>query len=425
MSSSQVEKNDSDVEMASQALAIQAVQEATPSLIDGFDSFKAKLSRRSAAKGSKRARTETPDVPSAAPLPAPSVPSPEVPSDALPSTEGVIVPERTLDVQIHPSGSSTAPIMISGREDAIESAPLPPTKRELDLGLPAAGAAPLPKGRARAGAASGAKNKRGAKSEESELSEPLESHRSKFVSLIDGMLGECGSEVIRLSKELESSQEALKRTKAALQTVEDTHAVQTSQLEVRISDLERDLERDLGKTASSLLKVKKEKRSKSSKVCRLQEKIQAHEEMDVRRSSEIADARDDFFGRLTRMAILFESLIAIRKRELALAGIEGSLNELELLRGNEAPSLDLEEARLSSCKGEWAATEGDFDSILAGLQAECTLAPTSEDSEDQECTGEDCEVGADEAGSGDATEGGDGEAIPVASEDEDDAPGNV
>ncbi|KAL0864606.1 hypothetical protein Bca101_043724 [Brassica carinata] len=165
----------------SQAPAVQAVQEATPSLIDGFDSFKAKLSRRSAAKGSKRARTETSDVPSAAPtpLPAPSVPSPEVPSDALPSTEGVIVPEQTLDVQVHPSCSSTAPIVISGREDAIESAPLPPAKRELVLRLPAAGAAPLPKGRARVGAASGAKKKRGAKSEESELSEPLARHRSK------------------------------------------------------------------------------------------------------------------------------------------------------------------------------------------------------------------------------------------------------
>ncbi|KAL0712736.1 hypothetical protein Bca4012_019714 [Brassica carinata] len=397
MSSSQTEKKNSDVEIgeASQAPAVQAVQEATPSLIDEFDSFKAKLSRRSAAKGSKRSRTETPDVPSAAPTPLP-VPSPEVPSDALPSAEGAIVPEQTLDVQVHPSGSSTAPIVISGREDAIESAPLPPAKRELVLGLPAAGAAPLPKGRARAGAASGAKKKRDAKSEESELSEPLARHRSK---------------VIRLSKDLESSQETLKRTKAALQTVEDTHAAQTSQLEVRISDLER----DLGKTASSLLKVKKEKRSKSSEVRRLQEKIQTHEEMNARRSSEVADARNEFFGRLTRMATLFESLIAIRKRDLALAGIEGSLSELELLRGNEAPSLDLEEARLSSCKGGWAATDGDFDSILAGLHAECTLALTSED----------CEAGVDEAGSGDATEGGDGEAIPIASEDEGDAPGSV
>ncbi|KAG2298954.1 hypothetical protein Bca52824_035426 [Brassica carinata] len=83
---------------------------------------------------------------------------------------------------------------------------------------------------------------------------------------------------------------------------------------------------DLGerrKTASSLLKVKKEK-SKSSEVRRLQEKVQAHEEMNARRSSEVADASDDFYGRLTRMAILFESLIAVRKRDLALAGIEES-----------------------------------------------------------------------------------------------------
>ena len=173
--------------------------------------------------------------------------------------------------------------------------------------------------------------------------------------------------------------------------------------------------------------MKKEKKRKSSEVRRLQQKIQTHEEMDAHRSSEVADARDDFFGRLTRMAILFESLIAVRKRDLALAGIEGSLSELELLRGNEAPSLDSEEARLSSCKGEWATSEGDFDSILAGLQAECTLAPTSEDSEDQERAGEDCEAGADEAGSGGATEGGDGEAIPIAGEfeDEGDAPGSV
>ena len=44
------------------------------------------------------------------------------------------------------------------------------------------------------------------------------------MSLIDGMLGDCGSEVLRLSRELESSQEALKRTEAVLQTIENAHA---------------------------------------------------------------------------------------------------------------------------------------------------------------------------------------------------------
>ncbi|KAJ4885462.1 Uncharacterized protein Rs2_35555 [Raphanus sativus] len=129
------------------------------------------------------------------------------------------------------------------------------------------------------------------------------------MSLIDGMLGDCGSEVVRLSKELESSQEALKRIEAVLQTIENAHAAQTSQLEVRIGDLER----DLGKTASSFLKVKKEKKHKSSKVRRLQKKIQSHEEMGARKSAETVDPRDDFFVRLTKMAILFESLIAVRR----------------------------------------------------------------------------------------------------------------
>lgn len=52
--------------------------------------------------------------------------------------------------------------------------------------------------------------------------------------------------------------------------------------------------------------------------------------------TETVDPRDDFFARLTKMAILFESLIAVRKRDLALAGIEGSLSEIQLFRGNEA-----------------------------------------------------------------------------------------
>lgn len=85
------------------------------------------------------------------------------------------------------------------------------------------------------------------------------------MSLIDGMLGDCGSEVVRLSKELESTQETLKSTEAVLQTVENAHAAQTSQLEIRIGDLEC----DLGKTASSLIKVKKEKKHKSSEIRRL------------------------------------------------------------------------------------------------------------------------------------------------------------
>lgn len=83
------------------------------------------------------------------------------------------------------------------------------------------------------------------------------------------MINDCGSEVERLTKEVAISQETSRRTEAMLKTIERTHAAETSQLEVRIGDLEW----DLGKTASSLLKVKKEKRNKASNVRCLQQNI--------------------------------------------------------------------------------------------------------------------------------------------------------
>ncbi|KAJ4873890.1 Uncharacterized protein Rs2_44361 [Raphanus sativus] len=81
------------------------------------------------------------------------------------------------------------------------------------------------------------------------------------------------------------SRETLKRTEAALQSIESTHVAQTSTLEARISDLER----DLGKTVSSLLKAKEEKKSKSSEVRRLKRRIQRFEEMGTCTATELAD----------------------------------------------------------------------------------------------------------------------------------------
>ncbi|KAJ4876413.1 Uncharacterized protein Rs2_41431 [Raphanus sativus] len=138
-------------------------------------------------------------------------------------------------------------------EDAVEVMPPPPEKkREIVLGLPASNAVPPSRGRSRAGAAGSAKRKRCTRSEEGEVSARLSQHRSKFVSLIDGMLGDCGLE--------------------------------TSTLEARISDLER----DLGKTVSSLLKAKEEKKSKSSEVRRLKRRIQRFEEMGTCTAAELA-----------------------------------------------------------------------------------------------------------------------------------------
>ncbi|KAJ4875994.1 Uncharacterized protein Rs2_41012 [Raphanus sativus] len=102
---------------------------------------------------------------------------------------------------------------------------------------------------------------------------------------------------------------------------------------------------------------------------------------------ETVDPRDDFFARLTKMAILFESLIAV----------------------------------------QWVVSGEDFDSILAGLKSLCTLVPDSEGSKDQGHAVEDREAGADEAGSGGATKRGDGETVPSLGEfeDEGDAPESV
>ncbi|KAJ4871919.1 Uncharacterized protein Rs2_46435 [Raphanus sativus] len=120
--------------------------------------------------------------PDVTPVPISTIPASgsDVP---LPAGE-FVVPEQAPDVQTRPEGSPFAP---------------------------------------RAGVAGSAKRKRCTKSEEGEVSAKLSQHRSKFVSLIDGMLGDCGLEVTRLSKELDSSRETLKRTEAVLQSIESTH----------------------------------------------------------------------------------------------------------------------------------------------------------------------------------------------------------
>nr|VDD09349.1 unnamed protein product [Brassica oleracea] len=115
-----------------------------------------------------------------------------------------------------------------------------------------------------------------------------------FVSLIDGMLSDCGSDIERSTRGLAESREALKQAEAALKSTEAAHAAELSQLEVWVSDLER----DLGKSASALFKLKKEKKSKASEVCCLQREIQNQEE------SRTVVSRVDFHARLTRMAVL-------------------------------------------------------------------------------------------------------------------------
>ncbi|KAF3604642.1 hypothetical protein F2Q69_00035489 [Brassica cretica] len=208
------------------------------------------------------------------------------------------------------------------------------------------------------------------------------------------MISDCGSEVGRLTEGLAESREALKQIEATLKSTEDAHAAETSQLEVQVSGLER----DLGKSASALFRMKKEKKAKASEVRRLQRQIQSQEEPRTREPAGHA--------RLTRMAVLFDSLVAVRKKDLALADIEGGLSEIQLLKGEAVPTLDSEEVMLLSHKEELMASEGDFDSILSLLKSECTLTPCLEKTEGQGRAAKEGEGDAVERGDGEVAEGG-------------------
>ena len=83
------------------------------------------------------------------------------------------------------------------------------------------------------------------------------------------MISDCGSKMERLTEGLAESREALKRIEATLKSTEDAHAAEISQLEFQVSGLER----DLGKSASALFRMKKEKKAKASEVRRLQRQI--------------------------------------------------------------------------------------------------------------------------------------------------------
>ncbi|KAF3575385.1 hypothetical protein F2Q69_00059167 [Brassica cretica] len=369
MSSSQSEKKNSDVEMgeANSALPTPAMHEATPTFIAGFHFFKERLSIRSTEKEGGRIQPEVPAILSSIAM-STSAGGNKSPGDATPLAESAMVPVQVPEVSAQPSGSSTTPVPAPKEEKATELMPPPLDRWEIVLGLPASSTTPLTKSRKRTGATTEtAKKRRCTAGAEGEPSGRLSQHRAKFVSLIDGMLSDCGSEIQRSTKDLAESREALKQAEAALKSTEAARAAELSQLEVRVSDLEW----DLGKTASALFKLKKEKKSKASEVRRLQREILNREE------SRTVVSRDDFYARLTRMTVLFDSLMAVHEKDLALASVEGSLNEIHLLKGDMVPTLDSKETRLLSRKEELKASDGDFDSILSQLQFECTLTPYS------------------------------------------------
>ncbi|KAF3565894.1 hypothetical protein DY000_02014565 [Brassica cretica] len=211
------------------------------------------------------------------------------------------------DASALPAGSSTTPILVEDKERAPDSMPPPPTRKEIVRALRAPSVVPVaqPKGRKR-------KFTKGGDGESSQQggSSIVSGLRGKFMSLIDGMISECGSETSHLAGELLELQGRWSETEAMLTAVKDSNSVKVSKLEVAIGELER----DLGKTASSLLKEKKARKAKSS----------------------------------------------------------------ESFQSETPPTLEAEGARLSGCKGDLAVVDGDLDLILADLKSACFLPTCSE-----------------------------------------------
>ena len=222
-------------------------------------------------------------------------------------------------------------------------------------------------------------------------------YRSQFISLIDGMISECGSETSRLSGELVELQGRWSETEAMLTAVEDSHSAKVSKLEVAIGELERDLR----KTASSLLKEKKARKAKSDPR-RLQRQVESDAGLARRGIQEATDAlRVEFQARLAKISASLGSLECIRSRDFALATIEGGMAVVRSFQSETPPTLEAEEARLSGCKGDMAAWDGDFCLILADLKSACFLPTCSEDPEGKDPmvgeNGSDAAPGSDEA----------------------------
>nr|VDD54239.1 unnamed protein product [Brassica oleracea] len=291
------------------------------------------------------------------------------------------------------------PILIEDKERAADSMPPPPARKEMVLALCAPSIVPVaqPKGRKRkfTKGGDGESSQQGDSSIASVLRGKVcrsltllivtyfsERQRipnflliSQFMSLIDGMISECGSETSHLAVELLELQGRWSETEAMLTAVKDSHSMKVSKLEVAIGELER----DLGKTTSSLLKEKKATKAKSSEVRRLQRQIEGDAGLVSRGIREAKDAlRSEFQARLAKISAFLGSLECIRNRDLALATIEGGMAVVQSFQSETPPTLEAEEARLSGCKGDLAVVDGDFDLILADLKSAFFLPACSE-----------------------------------------------
>ncbi|KAF3514718.1 hypothetical protein F2Q69_00007304 [Brassica cretica] len=360
MSSSNGDKRSSDVEMgeATSPAPIPTSPVEAPACIADHLSFQERLVRRQAEKKQVRAGVEFPSSSALAIAPGHGT---EV---VTPRDTGTLAGSDVPDALAPPAGSSTTPILVEDKERAADNMPPPPARKEIVLALraPSVVLVAQPKGRKRkfTKGGDGESSQQGGSSIASGL-------RRKFMSLIDGMISECGSETSRLVGELLELQGRWSETEAMLTAVKGSHSVKVSKLEVAI----RELVMDLGKTASSLLKEKKARKAKSLEA------------------------------RLAKISASLGSLECIRNRDLALATIEGWVAVVQSFHSKTPPTLEAKDPRLSSCKGDLAVVDGDFNLILADLKSACFLPTCSEGPEGKDPvlgeSGGDAAPGLDEA----------------------------
>ncbi|KAF3529057.1 hypothetical protein DY000_02041138 [Brassica cretica] len=234
MSSSHGDKRSSDVEMgeATSPAPIPTSPVKAPACVADHLSFRERLVRRQAEKEQVRAGAE---FPSSSVLAIASGHGTEVVTSRDAGTfAGSVVP----DASALPAGSSTTPILFEDKERAADSMPPPPARKEIVLALraPSVVLVAQPKGRKR----KFTKGSDGESSQQGDLS-IASGLRGKFLSLIDGMISECGSETSRLAGEFLELQGRWSETEAMLTAVKDSHSVIVSKLEVAIGELERDL----------------------------------------------------------------------------------------------------------------------------------------------------------------------------------------
>ncbi|KAF3587741.1 hypothetical protein F2Q69_00029837 [Brassica cretica] len=395
MSSSHGDTRSSDVEMgeATSPAPIPTSPVEAPACVADHLSFRERLFRRQAEKEQVRAGAELPSSSALAVAPGHGT------EGVTPRDTGTLAGSVIPDASALPAGSSTTPILVEDKERAADPMPPPPARKGIVIALRAPSVVPVaqPKGRKR-------KFTKGGDGESSQQGDSsiasgfcgkvcrslillIVTYYSKrqripnlllvsqFMSLIDGMISECGFETSRLAGELLELQGRWSETEAMLTAVKDSHSVKVSKLEVAIGELDR----DLGKTASSLLKEKKARKAKSSEVRRFQRQIEGDAGLASRGIREAKDAlRSEFQARLAKISAFLGSLECIRNTDLALATIEGGMAVVQSFQNETPPTLEAEEARLSGCKGDLAVVDGDFDLILADLKSACFLPMCSE-----------------------------------------------